>query len=157
MSLEMCDEELRRHGRHLHDRHHVAEGDREADHDHHHADRAHDASDQLRQIAPFAVAIDEHRHQKRVDAGDRGGFSRREDAGEDPAEDDHDRDHSPNRVERDLERLTQWHDLALRKLVAMRDDQHQHDQRQAQQQRRNDARHEQVGDRDRAAGGDANR
>jgi len=41
------DEKLRDLRRYAHDRHHVAEGDREADHDHDHADGTHDARDQL--------------------------------------------------------------------------------------------------------------
>ena len=87
-------------------------------------------ADQLRQIAPFAVAIDEHRDQEGVDAGDRGGFGRREHAGQDAAENDHDRDHAPDRVERDLERLAERDHFAFREIVAMRDDEHEDDQRQ---------------------------
>ena len=64
------------------------------------------------------VAIDEHRDEERVDAGDRAGLGRREHAGQDAAEDDHDGDHAPDRVERDLERLAQRDDLALREVVA---------------------------------------
>ena len=74
--------------------------------------------------------------------------------GENAAEDDHDRDQAPDRVERDLERLPEWDDLALREVFPMRDDEDQHDQRQAKQQRRDHARHEQVRDRDGAAGGE---
>ena len=44
--------------------------------------------------------------------------------------------------------------LALRVVVAIRDDENEDDERQPQQQGRNDAGHEQVGDRDRPAGGD---
>src|SRR5262245_21999842 len=148
------DEKLRDLRRYAHDRHHVAEGDREADHDHDHADGTHDARDQLRHLAPLDVAVDEHRDGEGVNAGDRSGFGRREDAGQDAAQDDRDRDHAPDRIDGDLDRLTQRHDLASGELVPVSDDQNKNDQRQTKEQGWNDAAHEQVSYGDRPARGD---
>ena len=109
--------------RHLHDRHHVAEGDREADHDHHHADGAHDAADEQVQLAPFVVAIDEHRDDEGVDAGDRRRFRRREDAAQDAAEDDEDGEQAPERLDARSSAPARGRiGLALRKVVAPGDD-----------------------------------
>src|SRR5262249_11369971 len=113
------DEKLRDLRRYAHDRHHVAEGDREADHDHDHADGAHDARDQLRHLAPLDVAVDEHRDEEGVNTGDRSGFGRREDAGQDAAEDDRDRNHAPDRIDGDPNCLAQRYDLAFGELVAV--------------------------------------
>ncbi len=148
------DEKLRRLCRYAHDRHHVAEGDREADHDHDHADGAHHARDQLRHLAPLDVAVDEHRDEEGIDTGDRSGFGRREDAGQDAAEDDRDRDHAPDRIDGDLDGLAERHDLASREFVSVRDDQNKNDQRQPKEQGWDDAAHEQVSYRDRPARGD---
>ena len=45
------DEQLRGLRRNPHQRHHVGERDREADHDHDHPGRPHDAADEARQLA----------------------------------------------------------------------------------------------------------
>src|SRR5262249_39401676 len=84
------DEEFGRLGRNLHDRHHVAEGDREPDHDHDHADRAHHPGDQFRQLAPLAVAVNEHGDEEGVDAGDRPAFYRRQATAQHAPDHDHD-------------------------------------------------------------------
>src|SRR6476660_1229196 len=127
------DEEFRRDRRHLQQRHHVAERNRKADHDHDHAHRADDTADQFRNLAPFDVAIDEHRHKERVDARDRARFRRCKYAGQDAAENNDDGDHTPNSVERDLADLTERDLLAFREIVAARDVQNEDDQRQPEQ------------------------
>src|SRR6478672_419232 len=126
------DEELRRDRRHLQQRHHVTERDRKADHDHHHADGADHAADQFWNFTPFYVAIDEHRHQEGVDAGNRPGFRRREDAGQDTAKDNGDGDHAPNRVEHDLADLVKFDLFAFREIIAVGYVQNEDDQRQAE-------------------------
>src|SRR5262249_44437337 len=139
------DEELGGNGGNAQDRHHVAEGDREADHDHDHSDRAYDARDQLRQVAPFAVAVNEPPDEEGGEAGACRRLRRGEYAAQNSPEDDRDRDHSPDRVERDLERLAQRDHLALRKLLTLRNDENEHDQRESEQQGRNDSAHEKMG------------
>ena len=54
---------------------------------------------QLRQLAPSIVAIDEHRHKERLDAGDRAGFDRGEYAEQDAAENNDDGDQAPDGVD----------------------------------------------------------
>ena len=79
-------------------------------------------------------------------------FGRREHAAQDAADDDEDRDQSPERLAGDLDRLAERDDLALGEVVAPRDVEAQDHQRQAEHQARDDAGDEQVRDRDRAAG-----
>ena len=65
-----------------------------------------------------------------------------------------DRDHAPDRIEGELAGFAERDDLALREVLPVRDYEDKDDQRQAKKQRRNYAAHEQMGDRDRAAGRD---
>ena len=90
-------------------------------------------ADQFRNIAPFDVAIDEHRHKESVDARDRAGFGRCKHAGQDAAENNNDGDHAPDGVERDLADLAERDLLAFREIVATRDVQNEDDQRQPEQ------------------------
>src|SRR6478672_13333583 len=126
------DEELGRDRRHLQQRHHIAERDRKADHDHHHPHGADHAADQFRNFTPLDVAIDEHRHQEGVDAGNRPGFRRREDTGQDTAKDNDDGDHAPDRVEHDLADLVKFDLFAFREIIAVGYVQNEDDQRQAE-------------------------
>jgi hypothetical protein len=60
----------------------------------------------------------------------------------------------PEGVDRDLDRLAQWHGLASGVAIAIGEDEAQHDQRCTEQETRSDPCHEQANDRDRAAGGE---
>ena len=79
---------MRHLGRHLHDRHHVAEADGEADQHHHHRHRLDHAVHELRQVAPLVVAVDEDGDEERVHAGHRRRLGGGEHARQDAAEDD---------------------------------------------------------------------
>src|SRR6202008_1431640 len=105
----------------------------EADHDHHHADRAHDAPDQERQVAPLVVAGDQHGDDEGIDARNRGRLGRREDARDDAAHDYEDRAEAPERLDHDLERTPHRDDFAPRVAALARDDEDEDHQRQAEQ------------------------
>src|SRR5262245_45501283 len=148
------DEELRGHRRHAHDRHHVAERDGEADHDHHHADRTHHARDQFRQFAPLDVAVHEHGHEEGIDNGHRAGLGGRKDTGKNATKYDGDGDHAPYRIEGDFQCPAQWYHLAFGKALTLGNDENQDDERKPEQQRWNNTGHEQMRHRDRSAGSD---
>ena len=80
-------------------------------------------------------------------------FGRREDAAEDAADDDDDGGEAGERLPGDAERVAQRHELALGVAAPGRDDEGEHHQRQADHDAGDDAGHEQLRDRDGAAGG----
>src|SRR5216684_3003668 len=139
-------------GRHLHQRHHVADRGGEGDQRHHHRHRLHRAVDEERQVAPFVVAIDEHGDDEGIDAGDRAGLDRGEDAAENAAEDDDQGHQTPHRVDDDLDGVAHRHGDAARMVAAIAHDQHEDDQRDGEQQPGHDPGHEQADHRDGAAG-----
>ena len=106
--------------------------------------------DQLRQVAPAIVAIDEHRHEEGPNAGDGARLDRGEDSAENAAEDDRQCHEPPEGIDGDLDRLAQRHGLAARVAVAVGEHQAQHDEGGAEQQARHDPGHKKTDDGDRA-------
>ena len=106
--------------RQLHIGHDGAKRCRETDQDHHDSHGLHSAIHQFRQFRPLIVAVDKHGDEKRPQAGDRRRFRRGKNTGKDPAHNDDDRHQPPQRIEKDLQCLSERHALPFRVAALMR-------------------------------------
>ncbi len=137
----------------LQDGQHVAEGHREADEHHHHGHRLHRAVDEMGQIAPAVVAVDEDGDEEGVHAGDGRRLGGGEDTAEDSPQDDDHGDQPPHGVEGDPEGLPEGDGLRLGEPPPVGGDENEADQAEAEEQAGENASQEQVSDGDGAPGG----
>ncbi len=113
---------------HLRQRHDVTDAGGAGDQRQHHRDGAQGPVQQDGQVAPAIVAIDEHGHEERPDAGDGPRFNGRENSTQNAAEDDEQRHQSPGGVDDDPDGILCRHGLAARMIVPVSDDEAKNDQ-----------------------------